>query len=304
MSEQRYQLWCRFVLLLCFVWSGADAAAESVTAAQRRAAMDYLEAVASANPQQIAFAIHPEELDRLRLDVQKRLREEALRNESAARGRLFGDAVSLVEIERLTSVNFFRAVARQVELPTPRPDELRAIGAVRDGKLVHVLLRGNTGAPLLVSVLPYGREWKAALPAEFATRVEELLLGREEPASIVQRSVAASPSVQTSLPPILELLEAAESALVAGRCDRYYQEYLSPTLQRGLGKRALETLITSCSRSIATRELLIAALRVVRRTPPVYDPTGRRASYDVSGQGLPFDRFLLEEERGRWYIAE
>jgi len=26
--------------------------------------------------------------------------------------------------------------------------------------------------------------------------------------------------------------------------------------------------------------------------------------YDVTGQGLPFDRYVLERVEGRWYVAE
>ena len=99
-------------------------------------------------------------------------------------------------------------------------------------------------------------------------------------------------------------LAAAEQALVDGRCDIYHREHLSPSLRRGLGPRALDTLIASCSRSVANRELLIAALRLVQRTPPVYEVGGERAVYDLSGQGLPYDRYVLERIERRWYIAE
>ena len=43
--------------------------------------------------------------------------------------------------------------------------------------------------------------------------------------------------------------------------------------------------------------LLIAALRIVRKLPPRYDMGGSRASYDVSGQGLAYDRFILKWTR-------
>ena len=100
------------------------------------------------------------------------------------------------------------------------------------------------------------------------------------------------------------MLGAAERTLVDGRCDLYYREHLSPTLRRGLGDRALDTLIASCRRSLASRELLIAALRLVQRTPPVFEAGGERAVYDLSGQGLPYDRYVLERIERRWYIAE
>ena len=95
-----------------------------------------------------------------------------------------------------------------------------------------------------------------------------------------------------------------EQAVTRVSSDRYYGEHLSPGLRQSLGKRALDTLVTACSRSIANRELLVAALRLVRRTPPVFEDGGDRAVYDLSGQGLPYDRYVLEQVSGRWYIAE
>jgi hypothetical protein len=55
---------------------------------------------------------------------------------------------------------------------------------------------------------------------------------------------------------------------------------------------------------MGNRELLVAALRIVRRTAPAYEAGGNRAVYDVSAQGLPYDRFVLERLDGRWYIGE
>ena len=38
--------------------------------------------------------------------------------------------------------------------------------------------------------------------------------------------------------------------------------------------------------------------------PHGYDHDGTRATYDVAGQGLPYDRFVLEQIERRWYVAE
>ena len=37
---------------------------------------------------------------------------------------------------------------------------------------------------------------------------------------------------------------------------------------------------------------------------PAYELNGTRAIYDLRGQGLPFDRFVLERVEDRWYVAE
>ena len=124
------------------------------------------------------------------------------------------------------------------------------------------------------------------------------------PSGPVTPAAAGDVPQARNTPGIIALLDDAERALADGRCDRYYGEHLSPALRQSLGKRTLETLVRSCSRSIADRELLVAALRLVRRTPPAFEDGGERAVYDISGQGLPYDRYVLEQVSGRWYIAE
>jgi hypothetical protein len=293
--------------------------ADELSAAQRRAAGEYLAAVASGDAQAVAYAVHPAELDRLRLTLQQRLRTEAAGGGDTLRSRLFGAAMPLTDIERLTSVDFFRTVGSRLALRGRVYEDVRGVGALRDGERVLAVVRGrppkDRGLVEVVEVvplLPYGREWKAAIPSEIEARLEDLAAGRTRRAAPAEGGAAAatpgepagSASTARNTAGILALLDAAERTLVEGRCDRYYGEHLSPGLRQSLGKRALDTLVTSCSRSVANREVLVAALRLVRRTPPVFEAGGDRAVYDLSGQGLPYDRYVLEQVSGRWYIAE
>lgn len=310
----------------------AASAAESVSAGQERAAAEYLAAVAAGDAQAVAFAIHPAELDRLRITIVQKLREEAARGESAMRVRLFGDAMPLPEIERLTSVNVFRVLARRLTLRSRIYDKVEGLTGVRDGSRVHVIVkgrqprdRGRVEVVELVTLVPYGKEWKAALAPELEAQFDDLMTGRQSSSAAAASSsgAAKSSTVASSgggasagqagggtastgrnTPEILALLEQAEKALVDGKCDKYYREYLSPELRRTLSGRTFDSLVASCNRSIASRELLIAALRIVRRTAPAFESGGTRAVYDVEGQGLPYDRYVLERVEGRWYIAE
>ena len=314
------------LLLSCLAWAlSSTARADDLSAAQRRAAGEYLAAVAAGDAQAVAYAIHPDELDRLRIVLQQRMRTEAATGGDTLRGRLFGAAMPLADIERLTSVDFFRTIGSRLGLRGRVYEDVRGIGALRDGERVLAVVkgrppkdRGTVEVVEVVPLLPYGREWKAAIPSEIEARLEDLASGRmrrggpAEPAGGAAAPGAASggvaagagPPTGRNTPGILALLDDAERALVDGRCDRYYGEHLSPGLRQSLGKRALDTLVTACSRSLANRELLVAALRLVRRTPPVFENGGDRAVYDLSGQGLPYDRYILEQVSGRWYIAE
>jgi hypothetical protein len=157
----------------------------------------------------------------------------------------------------------------------------------------------------VVTLMTYGREWRAALPPEFEALVDDLVSGRHGGMTDALPAPRSAPQAPERNPPeIVSMLEAAEKALVDGRCDRYYKEFLTPELQRSLAGRNMDSLITSCRRSMASRELLIAALRIVKRTPATIENGGNRAVYDVTGQGLPFDRYVLERVEGRWYVAE
>lgn len=316
----RSRIGLRLLAVVFFIALGSLARAESVTGAQRQAASDYLLAVSRNDPQAMAYAIHPGELDRLRFSVLQKLKEESARGGNAIRERLFGGAMPLSDIERLTSVNFFRALARRWS-PTVRAHEsLEGLSATRDGERVHVLLKqrppkdgGRIETLEVVTLMIYGREWRAALPPEFEALVDDLVSGRQSRGVVAQGGSTTdaplaprgSPQAPERNPPdIVSMLEAAEKALVDGRCDRYYKEFLTPELQRSLAGRTMDSLISSCRRSMASRELLIAALRIVKRTPATIDNGGNRAVYDVTGQGLPFDRYVLERVEGRWYVAE
>ena len=105
-------------------------------------------------------------------------------------------------------------------------------------------------------------------------------------------------------PDILAMLGDAEKALIDDRCDDYYKQYLSPNFRKTLSSKMLASLISGCRNGIAQREVLIAALRIVKKLPPQFEYDNTRATYDVSGQGLAFDRYVLEKVEGRWYIAE
>jgi hypothetical protein len=310
------------VLALGSLVLSGTAAADDVSSAQGRAAGEFLAAAAAGDAQALAFALHPAELERVRSSVLQQLRDEEARGVSSLRARLFGEAQPLADIERLTSINFFRALARRLQWQVRPYEDINGLVAVRDGNLVHVLVRGRQPRGLgktevveVVSLLAYGKEWKAALPLELAAQLEDLLAGRRPASergattgtgggSAASGAAAAPPRVERNTAQILALLDAAEKSLVDGRCDTYYREHLSPELRRTLGARTVDTLISACNRSMGNRELLVAALRIVRRSAPTYEAAGNRAVYDVSAQGLPYDRFVLERIDGRWYIGE
>jgi hypothetical protein len=80
---------------------------------------------------------------------------------------------------------------------------------------------------------------------------------------------------------------------------------MSPNFNHATSHSAKKTLINACSNNENTRETMITTLRIVQELSPKYEMGGARAVYDVSGQGLPYERFVLERDKDmRWYIAE
>jgi hypothetical protein len=244
------------------------------------------------------------------------------------RARLFGAAVSQSEVERWTSLVLFTNLSRRLALPRGRVyEDLKGVTALKDGDQRMLVIvrgkqprdRGQTQVVEMVTLLPYGKDWKAALPGELEAQVEDLIAGRDLRRSGAQQAnapgttgsgagaaggaAAASAGASNSVE-ILAMLAAAEKSLVEGRCDDYYKQYLSPNFRKTLSSRMQDSLAANCRNSLGIRESLIAALRIVRRLPPKYEYDSTRATYDVSGQGLAFDRFVLEQIDKRWYVAE
>jgi hypothetical protein len=303
---------------LCLLFAASLAmAAEKPSGAQKRAAEEFLDAVASGDPRAVAYAIHPTELENLRLRILTQLREEAGRGDSTIRARLFGPGRPLADLERLTAIDFYAALGRKLYLFGREYKDADYLAAIpdKDG-VVQVVLRGKQDKEHgknevinTVSIRPYGKDWKAVVPSEIEAQIDDLSHARRSIYTSLPPPAAQTPrpsgSAETGLPPqIGELLTTAGQALAATNCEDYYQKLMSPNFRKVTSKKALESLINTCKTSMGTREMLSATVRIVKDLVPRFEYEGQRAVYDVSGQGLPFDRFVLEQVDKKWYIAE
>jgi hypothetical protein len=313
---------CLLLLPALVLLSAPAAAADKPNGAQKRAASEFLDAVASGSPQAVAFAIHPTELETLRSRVLTQLREEAAKGDSTVRVRLFGRGKPLTEIERLTAIDFYVALSPKLYIfgrPYKDADWLAAIPD--DDGVVQVVLRGEqekergkdrVDVVNVVSIRPYGKDWKATLPTEIDAQIDDLINARRNiyarlppPVATQTPTQVASGSSETGIPPaITTLLDDAGKALATPSCEDYYNKLMSPNFRKVTSKKALDALINSCKTSLGSRELLVATIRIVKDLVPTFEFEGRRAVYDVSGQGLPFDRFVIEQVDRKWYIAE
>jgi hypothetical protein len=298
------------------VYPGAWAVtATGVTMSQKSAALEFLQAVASGDPEAVAFAIHPDDLRALRLRILTLLHNEAQRGDSTVRNRLFGPARPLDEIEHLTDTGFYASLADRLYLPGREFDGGEGIASIaeKDGK-VEVVIRGrqprDRGKVQVVNVVtlkPFGKDWKAALPTEIEAQIDDLIEGRHGTSAAARTPAAVrggGRSTAPAQPGIIELLSSSEKLLSEGKCDVYYGKQMSPNFRRVTGKKALAALVAACQNSLGTREMLLATLHIVQGLEPRYEYEGQRATYDLSGQGLPFDHFVLEQVDKHWYVAE
>ena len=291
-------------------------AAAGPSGAQQKGAEAFLNAVATGNPQAVAQELHPEELEKLRSRLLTLLRAEGLQSSSTYRSRLFGPGKSLQQIESSTAEKFYAALSERLRLRARVYEKFDWLAAVPDGKVVYLIGkgeqpkdRGSVKVMVMVGLMQYGQQWRAIVPTEVEAQLDDLLEGRApgEPAPPVQGAAAATaqPAAQPLAPGISELLARAEASLAAGNCQEYYDQFMSPNFNHATSRSAKKTLVNACTNNENTRETMITTLRVVQELSPKYDLDGARAIYDVSGQGLPYERFVLERDKGtRWYIAE
>jgi hypothetical protein len=303
-----------FALLLVGVSAGAFAAGP--TGAQEKGAEAFLAALAGGNVMAVAQELHPDEVEKLRTRLLTLLRAESARSDNTYRSRLFGPGRSLADLESMTAVRFYAALSDRVRLRAREYQKVEWLAVVPDGKVVYLVgkgvqpkERGAVRVLVTVALAQYGAQWRAVIPSEIEAQLDDLIEGRVATAPAPSGGVPGSSPVEARpaplAPGISELLARAEASLAAGHCEEYYSEFMSPNFNRATSRSARKTLVTACTNSENTRETMITTLRIVQELSPKYDLGGTRAIYDVSGQGLPYERFVLERDKDmRWYIAE
>ena len=303
-----------FCFSLLLALAGASAQAAGPSGAQEKGAAAFLAAVASGNGQAIAQELHPDELEKLRSRLLTLLRAENIRSDNTYRTRLFGPGRSLADLESMTAVRFYTALSERLRLRAREYEKFDWLGVVPDGKIVYVVGKGeppkdhgSVKVTVTVALMQYGAQWRAVIPSEIEAQLDDLLDGRTAvtPGPTGSASPAAQPAPAPLAPGISELLARAEASIAAGHCEEYYNEFMSPNFNKFTSRSAKKTLVTACTNNENYRETMVTTLRIVQELQPKYDLGGSRAIYDVSGQGLPYERFVLERDKDmRWYIAE
>jgi hypothetical protein len=302
------------------------ASAARASSAQERLAKDYLQTAVKGDAEEMLGFYHPGEIADLRARVLKALEEEGTSDK--IRTQMFGVATSMDEVRRLTPTNLCFTLLRRVGVPAERVADIKVLGVVEENsQLAHVLARlippkdSLAHARLaVVSLIRYGKDWRVALPDWFQSRVDSLLAGKEDTLSGAAPTTATGANTSVNNPAgtsadapahtpanssaIVVLLDSGSATLRQGDCAAYFNEVMSPNFRNSTSAKALKTLIAQCERNVDTRETYIQALEIAKRLTPTYEQSGARAIYDMKGQGLPFERFVLEKVGARWFVAE
>ena len=311
---------------LCCLALAVPAMAGNGSSSQHRAAEEMLAAMASGDAGAMALAIHESELELLRKNLVGEMKSQADRNETLLRDRLFGSGLPLSDIERLTPQGFFTTLARRLRIGGRKFESVDWLQAVEDsGGMVQMVGRasppkalGSVRVPVLVSIVPWGKDWKAAIPLELQAQIDDLRTGRTRatagaPAAAAPAAPAVAAAGTTATPAatpegtpraLLEVIQAADDNLRAVRCEEFYSRQISPNFRRTTAPKALRTLISTCESRAEVRERFLAALQLIRQRTPRFEYAGTRAIYDLSGQGLPFQSLAFELIDKQWYIAE
>ncbi len=295
------------VLCMLVCAFAACPAATWASSAQEKLATAYIQGMASGDPAAVQGMFHPDELVQLRARILKVLEAEATQGGSAIRNRLFGAAMSMDDVRRLTHENFFATLSRSFGMPAERIEEVKILGVIEENsQLVHAVARivppesaQTRPRVTVVSMIKYGKDWRVQLPALLQARVDAALVVVGESAAAAQDAA----KVPTS-PELISALKSGSETLRRGDCAEFFNEHMSPTFRSITAPKAMATLIKQCQTREDTRETYIAALDIAQSLNPRYEENGARAVYDMRGQGLPFQRFVLEKVENRWYVAE
>ena len=282
------------------------AASANAAPADEAFATDFAEAWSREAWDAVAYAIHPDELARVRKLALDAIEAEDKDGAKGVRTRLFGAAVSVDEIRRMTPHTMMGILVKRFLIAPRVMKKTRVLGKIKDDKLEQVVVRGWTddkgkgaSSVMLVTLMPYGKQWAAAVPSELEEKIEAAIAGADVGARDVGESHVAALD-----PGIAKVLDAGIAALKDGRCSEYYNDIMSPSFRKATSPAAVKTLISQCEKNAAMRDKSRTTLEIARGLRPRYEYDNTRAVFDMSGQGLPFDRFVVEQLDKKWYIAE
>jgi hypothetical protein len=288
---------------------GCAAAAHGQSA--DKTAEEFVRAATAGGPAAAVPLYHPQEVTRLHDKIMLAIEREGQAGGKTVRSLLFGGGPSVEDLRHMTHEAMLLAII--AHLPPPKTfnyDEFKVLGTIKEGENLHVVVRASLNKVerlkrrsivSLVSLAPYGKDWRALVPSAIEARVDDALASG--PQDLPKEAGPIKPLIQD--PGWKELLTRGIGILQRGQCDEYFSDIMAPSFRQSLAPKAFDTIVKSCdNNSQGSRDKFRTGLELARDRVPSVEGDGSRVVYDLSQEGLPFARLVLVRIAGRWYVAE
>jgi hypothetical protein len=250
------------------------------------------------------------EVQRIRDKVLLAAEREAESGRKQVRNALFGAGPSLDDVRRMTPENLLLAILARVPTRTTVYDKFKALGTVKEEDKLHVVVRASLekverikrrSIVQVVTLLPSGKEWRAAIPSNIEAYIDSALAAAPDDAPpVVGAPVPAAPAD----PAAKTLLARGIDLLNKGNCLTYFLDVMEPGFAKTMTQKSFDAIVRGCELNERTREKFRVGLELAAAREPKVESGGSKLLYDLNGEGLPYDHVTLTRIDGRWYVAE
>ncbi len=250
------------------------------------------------------------EVQRIRDKVLLAVEREAESGRKQVRAALFGAGPSLDDVRRMTPENLLLAIMARLPSRTAVYDTYKALGSVKEGEMLHVVVRASLekverirrrSIIQVVTLLPSGKEWRAAVASNIEAYIDSVLAAAPDDAP----PVVGSPAVAAPADPAAKaLLARGIDLLHKGNCLTYFLDVMEPGFSKAMTQKSFDAIVRSCELNERTREKFRVGLELAAARNPKVEEGGSKLLYDLNGEGLPYDHVTLTRIDTRWYVAQ
>ncbi len=295
--------WPSLMLALC-------AACMARAASPEKTAEDFVHIATVDGPSAAIVLYHPSDVQRVYDKVLLRVEREAESKRKQIRTALFGAGASLDDVRHMTPENLLLAVIARV--PTAHAttyDQYKALGVVKEGEVMHVVVRASLEKVerlkrrtivQVVTLLPSGKEWRAAVPSPIESFIDDVLAAAPD----TLPDVVDAPAAAVAKNPEWDALLARGSDLLQrGSCLTYFIDVVEPSFAKSMTQKSFDAIVKQCELNERTREKFRLGLELAAARAPRVESGGTRVIYDLHGEGLPYEQLVLTRVENRWYVA-
>jgi hypothetical protein len=285
-----------------------------------KTAEEFVQLSTSQGPSAAVILYHPNDVQRVHDKVVLMCEREAESGRRQIRGTLFGAGVTLDDVHRMTPENLLLAIMAKLPARTTTYDEFKALGSVKEGENLHVVVRASLkkverlkrrSIVQVVSLIPSGKEWRAAIPSGIEAYVDGVLAAAPDELPPVAPP-AGAPAAGGAAPGVPAAKDPAWSAVLArgidllsrGNCLTYFLDVVEPGFSKTMSPKNFDAVVRGCELNEHTREKFRMGLELAGSREPKLEQGGSKVTYDLSGEGLPYDHLTLVRVDGRWYVSE